>query len=259
MTNEPKNQIESNWFPLLGAVTVLDVRSGNFWLTATLRSLLDGPHSITTLEDNLARAISLTWSLLIQRFRNRFAAGDTSLSSTWTPQHEIGSGEHPVLKAYLQVNGIPLLVGSLSVLVLCAVSIMCVAGHGVNDNIVRDGGVIDLVSLLHNSALPEIVAGPEEDGRNENIGDAMFTTRSNRAKRVMVASVFQTTCDNYIIDTLPNTRYGYGSLDTPERIQQRGTGNFGILGGPHNKPPETSLYTDRPRTSSINRGTGLPG
>jgi len=192
MMNKSKNQIESNWFPLLGALWVVgeNLRSSDFWLETTLRALLDTNPNITTLEDNLASVTSLIYSLFIQRFRDLYAAGDATSSSTWTPQYATGAGEHPVLKAYLQVSGIPLLVGSLSVLVLCAVSIICVAGHGVKDDIVRDGGVIDLVSLLYNSALPEMLAGPEKDSGSQNTGDNTFMTRSSRARRLTVASVF---------------------------------------------------------------------
>ena len=59
-------------------------------------------------------------------------------------------------------------------------------GHRINDNIVRDGGVIDLVSLLHDSALPDILAGNDGDGgvASEKV---MFEIRSTKARRSKVA------------------------------------------------------------------------
>jgi hypothetical protein len=107
------------------------------------------------------------------------------------PQYAIAAGEYPVPKAHLQVNGIPLLVGSLSVLVLGIVSVMCVVGHRATDNIVRDGGVIDLVSLLHNSALPGILARHEKDSGNQS--DTLLVARRIKARKVTVASVFPDT------------------------------------------------------------------
>lgn len=193
MTNDPKNHLEGNSVPLLGAVcsTIGDAVYGIPWLQDTMQSLLNERPNITTLEDNLASIGALAYSLLFQAWRSRYASGDAALASTWVPQYATVPGEHSVLKAHLQVNGIPLLVGSLSVIVLVAISAMCVVGHGTTDSVVRDGGVIDLVSLLHNSALPEILAGHGDDG-NQKIGDAMFRARRNRARRTMVASVFQT-------------------------------------------------------------------
>jgi hypothetical protein len=58
------------------------------------------------------------------------------------------------------------------VLVLGAVSVMCFAGHDITDNIVHDGGVIDLVSLLHNSAM---LVGHEKDGGNQRTSDTTCT------------------------------------------------------------------------------------
>lgn len=226
MTNEPENQIESNWVPLLGAIyqAGCEYVKPNYisWLETAMQSSLDEQPSLKALEDSLAILSSLAYALLIQGWRNRYATGDATLASIWTPQYKTVAGEHLVLRAHLQVNGIPLLVGSLSVLVLGTVSALCIVGHGITDNIVRDGGVIDLVSLLHNSALPDILAGHEEDSGDQEIGDIMFMTRRARARGVMVASVLQALGgDHILIDNEPNLRYGYGSLDIPRRIHQR--------------------------------------
>ena len=68
---------------------------------------------------------------------------------------------------------------------LATVSLICVAGHRITDDIVRDGGVIDLVSLLHDSALPDILAG--DDGDGDMASEQMFETRSTRARSTKVA------------------------------------------------------------------------
>lgn len=202
MTNEPKNQLESNWVPLLDmGYTSEDVSSlpaALIWET-TAQSVLDEQPSITALEDFLAGFTSLTYSLLVQGWRSRYLADNATSPPVWVPQYPIGTGEHPKLKAHLQVNGLPLLVGSLGVLVLGTISVLCVVGHGITDGIVRDGGVIDLVSLLNNSALPEIVAGPEEYSGDQGVGGTTFMTRGARASRVMVASVFHAFHGEYIL------------------------------------------------------------
>ena len=63
---------------------------------------------------------------------------------------------------------------------------MCIVARGTKDDTVRDGGIDDLVSMLYNSALPELLAGHQE------IDEAVFATRRTRARRVMVASVYST-------------------------------------------------------------------
>ena len=196
MMNDPKNQIESNWVPLLDALPASEgetgQETGTSWLETTMKPPLGVQPNIVTLEDNLATISSLAFSLLIQRWRIRYANNDTALASTWIPQTATVPGEVPVLKAHLQVSRISLLVGSLSVLVLCATSAMCIVAHGTTDDTVRDGGVIDLVSMLHNSALPEILAGHHKDDKNQEIDEVVFATRRTRARRVIVASVYST-------------------------------------------------------------------
>jgi hypothetical protein len=245
IANEPKNQMESNWVPLLDALSASEgadgMESGTTWLETTIQSLLAERPSITTLEDNLASISSLAYSLLIQRWRIRHATGDATLASTWMPRNATVAAEVPVLKAYLQVNGIPLLAGPLSVLVLSIISLICIVGHGKNDNIVRDGGVIDLLSLMHESALPEMLAGHEEDGESQKISDAMFAMRKSRARRVMVAWVLQTFRGDHYVDALRNTRYGHGSLDVPHRIQQRENKHLDNLSRHDHKQSRVSL------------------
>jgi len=203
MTHYPKNQLESNWVPLLDALSAsqgfyIILVTGNTWLEATMRSLVVKRPDLRTLEDNLASISSLAYALLVQRWRSRHLRGDPTLASTWSPRNATVAGEHPVLKMHLQVNGIPLLVGSLSVLVLCAISAICVIGHDVTDNTLLDGGVIDMVSLMHNSALPELLAGHEEDGI-QKMDETVFAMRKARAGRVMVASVLPAFCCDHIL------------------------------------------------------------
>ena len=138
MTNYPKNQMESNWVPLLDALSAsqgfdMIMETGNTWLETTMRSLLVERPDLRTLEDNLASISSLAYAPCSSRGGGvDMLRGDPTLARTWSPQNATVAGEHPVLKMHLQVNGIPLLVGSLSVLVLCAISAICVIGHDVN-------------------------------------------------------------------------------------------------------------------------------
>lgn len=190
LDNEPQNAMESWWISLLEALFKSQggagVHQGSTWVEDTLERLLLAQPDIATLETNLASMTSFFYALVIQHWRTRYGAGDPSVAQNWTPSNTTVQGHHPVLKGRLQIDGIPLIVGCISTLILTVVSLSCVRGHDTNDTVVRDGGVIDLISLLHDSALPDIIAGDGE-GWDAAAERAMFETRSSRARRVLVA------------------------------------------------------------------------
>ena len=186
LSNQPKNALEKYFAPLHDLFTNSEAdEEGFLWIEQTLRMMLMNQPTLRALEETLSSITSLTYSLLIQRWRTRLSEGDRTVSSNWVPENKTAQGHYPLLQAHLQVNSIPLLVGSISTLVLATVSLICAAGHRITDNIVRDGGVIDLVSLLHDSALPDILAG--DDGDGDMASEQMFETRSTRARSTKVA------------------------------------------------------------------------
>ena len=136
--------------------------------------------NLWALEEALSSITSLAYALLAQRWRRIVSDGDNAV---------LGSRGTNGSRAVSSITGLypgkrmPLFVGSVSTLVLVVVSLICVVGHGVTDGVIRDGGVIDLVSLLHDSTLPSILAGDDEDdGRASE--KVMFETRSSRARLV---------------------------------------------------------------------------
>lgn len=188
LDNEPKNTLEQYFAPMIDVI--IGSEGGNSggeegftWLEESLREQLVKAPSLRAFEESLGSIISLMYSLLIQTWRTRYASGDQTLASTWAPQNTTLQGQHPVTRARLTVNGIPLMFGLSVTLILTAVSLLCIVGHGINDHVVRDGGIIDLVSLLHNSSLPDIIAGESDDPASEKI---MFETRSIRARRTAI-------------------------------------------------------------------------
>ena len=195
LSNQPKNGLEKYFAPLHDVILYTAAGDseglggdgdGLSWIEKALWATLANQRSLRALEETLGSITSLTYSLLIQRWRTRLSDGDLTVLSNWVPENKTAQAHYPLLQAHLQVNGIPLLVGSISTLVLVAVSLICVVVHRINDHIVRDGGVIDLVSLLHESALPDILAGDDGDGDMAS-EKAMFETRSTIARRTKVA------------------------------------------------------------------------
>jgi len=238
-SNQPKNVLEKYFAPLHDAIIGSEggggIHEGDTWIEQALRTTLADQPSLRALEESLGSITSLAYSLLIQRWRTRLSDGDRTVLSNWVPENKTAQAHYPLLQAHLQVNPIPLLVGSISTLVLVAVSLVCVVGHRITDHIVRDGGVIDLVSLLHDSALPDILAGDagDDDMVSESI---MFEACSTRASRTTVA-------------------YGGGSLDIPERVQ-RCLDQLVSMEGSRRDPTEHILANES--TSLIHSSSLLP-
>ena len=188
LSNQPKNGLEK-YFTLLHDAIINSEDpegddGGNSWIEQTLRVTLANQPTLRALEETLSSITSLAYSLLIQKWRTGLSNGDSTVLSNWVPENKTAQAHYPLLQAHLQVNGIPLLVGSISTLVLVTVSLICVVGHRITDHIVRDGGVIDLVSLLHDSALPDILVGDDgDDGMaSEKVVSEAFSTRARHTK-----------------------------------------------------------------------------
>lgn len=236
LINTPNTPMEANFAPLFAAISASEGAAGggaqgDTWLERSLRTRLEQKPTLRAFEDALSSIMSTAYALLIQRWRTRFSTNDNTLTSNWIPQTATVLGHFPVLKAHLEVNAIPLLIGSISTLILAVVSLICIIGHEASDHIVRDGGVIDIISLMHDSALPSILAASSED--NDFATEmALFETRSKRAQRTAVASV-ASLITLLIIQTLTSSpvpydapSYGEGSLDLPARIQRRQDDHF---------------------------------
>ena len=191
LSNQPRNALEKYFAPLHDAIISSEGSGGGgsqgvTWIEEALRLTLASQPNLRALEETLSSITSLAYALLVQRWRRRVSDGDNTVLQNWVPEKRTAQGQYLLLRGCLQVNGIPLLVGSVSTLVLVVVSLICVVGHGVTDGVIRDGGVIDLVSLLHDSALPGILAGDDEDD-DGRASEVMFETRSSRARRAAVA------------------------------------------------------------------------
>jgi len=229
LSNQPKNALEKYFAPLYDAIigSEADIEEkedeGNTWIEQTLRVTLANQPTLRALEDSLSSITSLAYSLLIQKWRTGLSDKDSTVLSNWVPEYKTAQAHYPLLRAHLQVNATPLLVGSISTLLLVAVSLICVVGHRISDHIVRDGSVIDLVSLLRDSALPDILVGDDGDGgmASEKV---VFEACSTRARRTKVA-------------------YGGGSLDIPERVQRR-LDQLVSVEGSRREPTEHSLANE---------------
>lgn len=196
----PTQNTELLWWNLTDGLFHLqqnDVSSANSgggsvaftWLELTLLDRVVNGTGIRSLEDSLAYMSTLAYALFVQSWRSQLdaAGGGTqalkALATSWVPVNVTLNGSQPELFARLKVEGIQLFVTFVCIILLFLVTIISTYGHASAhiDPVIRDGGVIDILSLMSESSLPAVIgegADDEVDGRDG---------RRVRAERTLVA------------------------------------------------------------------------
>lgn len=134
--------------------------------------------------DGMERALedvtALGFGMIIQSFRSltldalKITTGGSDglndVAKTWKPVTALVSGQRATVLGQLRVNGVQVIIGTLCVITLTLAIILVLAPDFSDDRrvrkdgVVRDGSVIDLISLVNNSTLPSIIA-------NDGLGD----------------------------------------------------------------------------------------
>ncbi|KAF9509066.1 hypothetical protein BS47DRAFT_1397251 [Hydnum rufescens UP504] len=146
--------------------------------------------SLTSLEDWLSSFAALYYSFLVQHWR---ANGNLTGSQWWSEATGPVVGTQLVLFGRLDLNPSQLILGCICVIAMIIASAISMLGVRIQQEPVRDGSVMDMISLLRGSSLPGIIAG---DG-DEDLGR---DGRRHRAERTMVM-------------------YKNSTLDVPERLE----------------------------------------
>ena len=232
---QPTDPLLTSWGPLIDAMWFSEVGAGTTvssahmaqlperWLENILYKPLNSSVSspigrspsvaerMAATEDIFAQVTGLVYGMLIQWLRSQALAGNTT---NWKPTSAIVTGQQGVLRGKFVVNGFQVVIGTICVCVLAFAVLFTVAegGNGTHDvDIIRDGGVIDIISLVNQSALPSIIAGghdvkaPMNDARREV---------AERTKTVWVLSLHTASA----VILMSNFSFGNARLDTPERI-----------------------------------------
>lgn len=119
---------------------------------------------------------ALYFSVLDQHWRT---ADPVTAKQWWQPVLSTARGNRQVVSAQLVVNGVQVIIGGISILFLLLSSTAAIGRFKRYDGVVRNGGVIDMVSMLRDSALPAIIAG------GENVAVSQ-TVRLRRARQIPV-------------------------------------------------------------------------
>jgi hypothetical protein len=193
----PMHNIELIWVNLTSGIYHLelnddfslglrnDMRPEFTWMENTLLNHIANGTGIRALEDSLSYISSLSYALLAQTWRTKLAQGGVAaqdLSQSWIPQNVTLNGTRPMIYVRLKFGGPQLTITFVSTTILVIVLFVGTYGHAGDhaDPIIRDGGVIDLLSLMADSALPEIIADGAEDSVSRD-------GRRVRAEQTLVA------------------------------------------------------------------------
>ena len=150
------------------------------WLELLLLGAVVNGTGIDAMENYLSHLSTLTYSLIVQNWRSALLTGDASYEGLWVPVYYTVSGTRPLLTARLKVNGVPLITGCICVLLLVIACLATIRRFQAHDSVIRDGGVIDIISLLHRSSLPGIIVGDPNE---------LHDRRRERAERTMIRCV----------------------------------------------------------------------
>jgi hypothetical protein len=150
----PSNGLERTFWDLIDSAASV---SGD-WIESILLSAFVNGTGLASMQTEFSAIVAMHYALLVQNWRTRLKQGDTTVLALWTPMSTMLNGTQPLVLARLRINVPQLLLGAASTLVLTLVALAIIWGHSVRDSVIRDGGVIDMISLLNGSQLPAIIA-----------------------------------------------------------------------------------------------------
>lgn len=178
--SHPVHNIELMWVNLTRGIYNLESSNvaieGNHtieftWMEYTLLDCIINGTGIRALEDSLSYISSLSYALLAQSWRSKLFQDAQNLSQSWIPQDVTLNGTQSLVYARLKIGDAQLIITFASTIILIIVSFVSTYGHADDhiEPIIRDGGVIDLLSLVADSALPGVIeegAGDSASGRD---------------------------------------------------------------------------------------------
>jgi len=147
----------------------------------TLLSAIINATGLTSMERELSTITAMHYALLVQNWKTRLQQGDTTVGALWTPESVMLNGTKPLLFARLRINVPQLFSGFVGTVLLILVALAILWGNDLRDTVVRDGGVIDMITLLNGSSLPAILASADSE-----VGDTK-DPRREQAEKTFVA------------------------------------------------------------------------
>jgi hypothetical protein len=166
-SHAPNDPLEIAWVRLMFLSSVED--PGYYWETThrflplnllLLSGLNSTDNSLALLGERLTNMTSLSYALLVHDWRTSPPDGG------WNPVFAIASGSRSFVMAGLVVQILPLAIGAVTCSIIIIVFVAVSRRSQLSDDIIRDGRVLNVISLLHNSSLPAIITDSDENIRD---------------------------------------------------------------------------------------------
>jgi len=159
----PSNRLERTFMNLIDSSYHFSNLLQDDWIMRKLLSAIVNGTGLASMEREFSAITAMHYALLVQNWKTRLQQGDTTVGALWTPEPVMLDGTEPLLFARLRINLPQLLLGSAGTFLLILVALVIIWGHDLRDTVVRDGGVIDMISLLNGSSLPAILAAADSE------------------------------------------------------------------------------------------------
>jgi hypothetical protein len=125
-----------------------------------LSGLNNTNNSLALLGERLTTMTSLSYALFVWDFL--ISTPGRISPDSWSPVFATIFGSHSFVMAGLVIQILPLVIGAVTCFILIFVFVTATRRSQSSDNIIRDGRMISVISLLRNSSLPAIVHDSDE-------------------------------------------------------------------------------------------------
>lgn len=115
--------------------------------------------ALTSLEDRLSYVTAYSYALLVQQWRNEMEKNETWVTNSWIPIYSSVCGSRTVLRGGIGINGLPLVFSSVALIGLIIGSYISLGPLRFHQRIARDGGLLNMITMLRDSSLPSRIAG----------------------------------------------------------------------------------------------------
>jgi hypothetical protein len=173
----PSDPMVTSWSYIMDLLFSVQQLEG--LLKTPLEEIFNQTWSLTSLEDQLSHFAAFYYSVLVQHWRTTALNGDPTASQWWSEATGSVVANQHTLFGQLGLSISQLIVGCVCIIALIITSAISILGARIHQGALMDGGVMNMISLLRGSTLPEIIAGDTAEDLGNN-------GRRRRAERTMV-------------------------------------------------------------------------
>ncbi|KAF9511969.1 hypothetical protein BS47DRAFT_1383228 [Hydnum rufescens UP504] len=189
----PSDPMVISWSYLMDLLFLVELVPEPLLRVSTLQDIFNQTWSSTSLEDQLSQFTAFYYAVLVQYWRSAALNGNLTTSQWWSEARGSVVANQLTLFGRLDFSVSQLVLGCVCIMALMITSTLSILRVRVQQGALMDGGVMNMISLLHGSSLPGIIAGDSDEDLGKD-------GRRHRAERTIVM-------------------YKDSTLDVPERLE----------------------------------------